>query len=127
MAVILPHKAVIGRSIMTPVLEAVFGSRSAAQTLLFLEAYGSGHALRIADTYGVPVSSIQRQLRRLESAGILISRTVGRTRLFEFNMRNPTVRDLRAFLESELDLMPEAETKAYYRQRQRPRRTAKGA
>lgn len=112
---------------MTPVLEAVFGSRSAAQTLLFLEAYGSGHALRIADTYGVPVSSIQRQLRRLESAGILISRTVGRTRLFEFNMRNPTVRDLRAFLESELDLMPEAETKAYYRQRQRPRRTAKGA
>lgn len=111
---------------MTPVLEGIFGSRSAAQTLLFLEAYGSGHALRIADTYGVAVSSIQRQLVRLENSGILVSRTVGRTRLFEFNTRNPTVRDLRTFLEAELDLMPEAETKAYYRQRQRPRRTAKG-
>jgi predicted transcriptional regulator len=110
---------------MTPVLDAIFGNRSAAQALLFIEAYGSGHALRIADTYEVPVSSIQRQLRRLESDGVLVSRTVGRTRLFEFNMRNPTVRNLRAFLVQELELMPEAELKAFYRQRQRPRRTGK--
>jgi hypothetical protein len=110
---------------MTPVLEALFGNRSAAQVLLFLEAYGAGHALRIADTYSVPVSSIQRQLRRLEASGVLLSRTVGRTRLFEFNMRNPTVRDLRAFLAAELELMPEAELKQHYRQRQRPRRTGK--
>ena len=34
---------------MNPVLESVFGNRSAMQVLLFLEAYGSGHALRIAD------------------------------------------------------------------------------
>jgi hypothetical protein len=110
---------------MTPVLEGILGSRSAAQVLLFIEAYGSGHGLRIADTYGVPVSSIQRQLRRLEAAGVLLSRTVGKTRLFEFNTRNPTVRSLRAFLSQELELMPEAEVKAYYRQRQRPRRTGK--
>ena len=112
---------------MTPALEAIFGSRSAAQVLLFLEAYGSGHALRIADTYSVSVSPIQRQLRRLEGEGVLLSRMVGRTRLFEFNTRNPTVRNLRAFLEAELDLIPEEEVKAYYRQRQRPRRTGKQA
>ncbi|MBS3957026.1 MAG: hypothetical protein KGZ40_05820 [Clostridiales bacterium] len=110
---------------MTPVLESIFGSRSATQVLLFLEAYGSGHALWIAKTYEVPVSSIQRQLRRLEANGVLLSRTVGRTRVFEFNTRNPTVRNLRSFLQAELDLLPEAETKAYYRQRQRPRRTGK--
>lgn len=110
---------------MTTVLEGVLGNRSAAQTLLFLEAYGSGHALRIANTYAVPVSSIQRQLRRLEDEGVLVSRTVGRTRLFEFNMRNPTVRNLRVFLAAELADLPEVEVKAYYRQRQRPRRTVK--
>lgn len=110
---------------MNPVLESVFGSRSAAQVLLFLQAYGTGHALRIADTYSVSVSPIQRQLRRLEAEGVLVSRLAGRTRLFEFNDRNPTVRNLRNFLEGELELMPEDELKAYYRQRQRPRRTKK--
>lgn len=112
---------------MTPALEAIHGNRSAAQVLLFLQAYGSGHALRIADTYSVSVSPIQRQLRRLERDGVLLSRMVGRTRLFEFNTRNPTVRNLRGFLEAELDRIPEEEAKAYYRQRQRPGRSAKQA
>jgi DNA-binding transcriptional MocR family regulator len=112
---------------MTPILEAVFGNRSAVQVLLFLEAYGSGHARRIADTYEVPLRSIQRQLQRLEANGVLVSRAVGRTRLFEFNMRSPSVRNLRVLLAAELDLLPEEDVKRYYRQRQRPRRTGKGA
>jgi sugar-specific transcriptional regulator TrmB len=111
---------------MNPVLETILGNRSAAQALLFLEAYGSGHASRIAATYGVPVNQIYLQLRRLEAGGVLVSRSVGRTRLFEFNMRNPTVRKLRDLLSAELDMMPAEEVRAYYRQRQRPRRTGKG-
>ncbi|TLM76773.1 MAG: ArsR family transcriptional regulator [Actinobacteria bacterium] len=110
---------------MTPALEGVLGNRSAAQVLLFIEAYGSGHALRIANTYGVAVSSIQRQLRRLEACGVLVSRMVGSARVFEFDPRNPTVRNLRPFLQAELASLPEAEANAYYRQRQRPRRTGK--
>ena len=35
---------------MNPVLEAIFGNRTAAWTLLFLQCYGEGHALRIAKT-----------------------------------------------------------------------------
>lgn len=110
---------------MTPTLEGIFASRSAAQVLLFLEAYGSGHALRIAKTYEVSLSPIQRQLRRLEIDGVLVSRLVGKTRLFEFNTRNPTVGNLRGFLAAELELLPEETVKQYYRQRQRPRRTGK--
>ncbi len=110
---------------MSPVLEAIFGNRSAAQTLLFLQAYGSGYASRIAQTFEVPVMAIQRQLRRLEAEGVLVSRTVGKTRVFEFNTRNPTVRNLREFLEAELVLLPESDVKAYFRQRQRPRRSGK--
>jgi hypothetical protein len=110
---------------MTPVLDSIFGNRSAAQVLLFLEAYGSGHASRIADTYAVSVNGIQRQLRRLELSGVLVSRPVGRSRIFEFNTRIPSVRNLRKMLAAELDLLPEAEAEAYYRQRQRPRRAGK--
>jgi hypothetical protein len=110
---------------MTPVLEAVFGSRSATQVLLYLQAYGSGYARGIAGTYDVPLNGVYRQLRRFEANGVLVSRTVGRSRMFEFNTRNPTVRNLRLFLEAELDLLPDEEVRAYYRQRQRPRRTGK--
>lgn len=110
---------------MTPVLDAIFGSRSAAQVLLFLEAYGSGHASRMATTYDVSVMGIQRQLKRLEAEGILVSRSAGRTRVFEFNTRLPTVKNLRRFLSDELDQLPKAYIQQYYRQRQRPRRTGK--
>ncbi len=110
---------------MTPVLEAILGSRSAAQVLLFLQAYGEGHASRIAKTYEVPLMAVQRQLHRLERDGVLFSRQVGRTRVFEFDTRNPTVRNLRGFLETELELLSEGELKRYFRQRQRPRRTGK--
>ena len=110
---------------MNPVLETILGNRSAAWVLLFLEAYGEGHASRIAKTYEVPVMGVQRQLQRLEANGVLISRMVGRTRLFVFNGRSPTVKNLREFLRQELDLLPESDVRRYYCQRQRPRRTGK--
>jgi DNA-binding transcriptional ArsR family regulator len=110
---------------MTPILESIFGNRSAVQVLLFLEAYGSGYASCIADTFDVSVMAVQRQLRRLEANGVLISRTVGKTRVFEFNTRNPTVRELRKFLAAELELLPKADIQEYFRQRQRPRRSGK--
>ena len=58
---------------MIPALEAIFGNRTAAAVLLYLENYGSGYASRIAKTYGLSVSIVQDQLRKLEGAGVLIS------------------------------------------------------
>ncbi len=110
---------------MIPAIEAIFGNKTAAGVLLFLENYGSGYASQIARTYDVPVSVVQDQLRKLEFAGLLVSRTVGRTRLFEFNPRNPTVRRLRTFLAEELKALPESLVKQYFRERQRPRRSGK--
>lgn len=110
---------------MTPALEALFGSRSAAQTLLFLQNYGEGHARRMATTFGVSHMAIQRQLRRLEDVGLLVSRMVGQARVFTWNPRSATVKGLRNFLEAELERLPEEVTQQYFRQRQRPRRTGK--
>ena len=110
---------------MIPALEAIFGNRTAAAVLLYLENYGSGYASRIAKTYGLSVSIVQDQLRKLEGAGVLISRTVGRTRVFEFNPRNPTARRLREFLAGELEALPKDIIKNFFRERQRPRRTGK--
>ena len=93
--------------------------------LLFLQNYGEGHASRIAKTFDVSVMGIQRQLNRLEANGVLASRSVGRTRVFTFNHRSPTVRHLQAFLEAELELLPTEIVGRHFRQRQRPRRVGK--
>lgn len=111
--------------LMTPVLEALFGNRSAAQVLLFLQNYGEGHARRIATTFDVSHMAIQRQLRRLEAEGLFVSRMVGSTREFSWNPGSATVRDLRVFLEAELERLPREITAQYFRQRQRPRRSGK--
>jgi DNA-binding MarR family transcriptional regulator len=110
---------------MNPVLEAALGNRTAAWTLLFITNYGEGHGLRIAKTFGLSLSMVQRQLTRLEANGVLVSRMVGRARVFSFNERNPTVRNLKQFLAAELDLLPDEDVRMYFRQRQRPRRSAK--
>lgn len=110
---------------MTPILDAIFGNRSAAQALLFIQAYGQGNANQIATTYGASQTGIYRQLVRLEAEGVFVSRLVGKARIFEFNTRNPTVRNLREFLATELENLPDEMAKQYYRERQRPRRTKK--
>ena len=66
---------------------------------MFLQNYGEGHASRIATTFDVPVMAIQRQLKRLEAEGILVSRMIGSSRVFTWNPRNASVADLRGFLE----------------------------
>lgn len=112
---------------MNPVLECVLGSRSATLVLLFIQNYDEGHASRIAKTFDVSVMGIQRQLKRLEENGVFASRMVGSSRVFTFNDRNPTVRNLRILLDAELEALPASFNKKYFRQRQRPRRGAKRA
>jgi len=66
--------------VTNPVLEAIFGNRTAALVLLFWQCYGEGHALRIAKTFGVGLNMAQRQLKRLEKEGVVVSRLVGNIR-----------------------------------------------
>ncbi len=110
---------------VNPVLEALFGNRTATCVLLFLQCYGEGHAQRIANTFGFGLNMTQRQLNRLEENGVLVSRRLGNMRIFSFNERNPTIQNLRTMLERELSTLPEADQEQYFRQRQRPRQTSK--
>ena len=65
-------------------LEAIFGSKNRERVLQFILANGDGYAKEIADFYGTSVDPIQKQLEKLELGGVLVSKSVGRTRLFVF-------------------------------------------
>jgi len=103
----------------------IFGTETTEKVLLYLQSYEEGYATAIADTFGISLNLVQRQLLKLEAEGPLVSQLKGRTRLFLWNPRYPFLKELRALLAKGLEMMPKAELAKYYRQRRRPRRTGK--
>jgi len=106
-------------------LEGVFGNIIIEKILFTLYFYGEGYPLGMAKTFGEPVNRFQQQLRRLEDAGVIVSRLSGRTRVYTFSPRYPFVNELKALVGKASGFLPEKEKNAYYRKRTRPRRAGK--
>ncbi len=106
-------------------LASLFGSRNAERVLIFLFAREEGYAREIARFFATDLKSIQNQLDKLEAAGILSSRAVGRTRPYTFNPRYPFLPELKALLEKALTFYPEEEREQLMMNRRRPRARGK--
>ena len=106
-------------------LNELFGSNAGEKTLLYLEAYGTGYAKKIAETFGIALSEVQKQLQKFERGGILVSRLSGKTRVFEWNPRFMFLKELRALLRKAIEYLPNDYQEKYFVSRQRPRRTGK--
>ncbi len=106
-------------------LESLFGNSTVEKILFYLNTYGEGYPLGMARNFGVPINRIQQQLRRLENGGIVVSRLLGKVRLYNLNPRYPFLEELRGLLSKAFQFVPEAEKENYYRKRTRPRRAGK--
>ncbi len=106
-------------------LETLLGSKSSEQVLIFLLARDEGYPTEIARFYDAELYAIQRQLERMESSNILVSRKVGRTRVYEFNPRYPFLQELKSILQKALRYYPEETQEDLLMNRRRPRRTDK--
>jgi len=106
-------------------LEEIFGSKNRERVLQYILANHQGYAKEIADFYASSVDPIQKQLERLELGGVLVSHTVGRTRIFTFNPRYAFKKELTALLEKAGTYYSQEEQEHLTRQRKRPRRTGK--
>ncbi|MGL6160324.1 winged helix-turn-helix domain-containing protein [Microbulbifer sp.] len=106
-------------------IEALVGSEGAERTLLFVEAREAGYAREISELYGISLNVVQKHLYRMEAGGLLVSETVGRTRVFRFNPRFPFLAETRALLRAVLMRLPESLRKELLMNRRRPRRTGK--
>ncbi len=106
-------------------LEILFGNRTTERILLHLLHYGEIHARGIAGDYGSAVSPFLRQLNRLEDAGILVSREVGRTRLYGFNPKSAYTTPLKKLVEITYESIPLTEREKIFHKRRRPRRKGK--
>jgi len=102
-------------------LASLFGSKNAERVLIFLSARDEGYAREIARFFETDLKSVQKQLDKLETAGVLSSRAVGRTRPYTFNPRYPFLSELKSLLEKALTFYPEEEREKLTMNRRRPR------
>lgn len=106
-------------------IENLVGNQTVEKVLLYIINYGEGHTSGIAETFDISKSQVRKQLLKLEAGGILVGRSVGNIRMFQFNPRCPYRKELETLLEKILSLIPKEDQEKYYRQRRRPRRTGK--
>jgi hypothetical protein len=106
-------------------LESVLGSISCERVLIFLVARDEGYAREIANFYATSLAPVQKQLDKLEAGGVLVSKTIGRTRLYVFNPRYPFLTELQAFLSKALSFYEQELQSRLLLDRRRPRRRAK--
>lgn len=105
-------------------IEVLLGSKNAERVLLYIFTRGEGYAREIASFYNTDLKPIQMQLDKFEKGGVLVSRSIGRTRPYELNPRYPFLNELRALLEKALSFYPAKEQEELTMNRRRPR--AKG-
>jgi hypothetical protein len=106
-------------------LQSLVGSRNAERILLFLLAREEGYPTEIARLFGTDLYGVQCKLDGLEAGGILVSKKVGRTRLYRFNPGYPLLVELKALLRKSLTFYPERLREELTMNRRRPRRRGK--
>lgn len=105
-------------------IEVLLGSKNAERVLLYILTREEGYAREIAGFYGTDLKPIQMQLDKFEKGGVLVSRSVGRTRPYVFNPRYPFLDELKALLAKALSFYSAKEQEDLTMNRRRPR--AKG-
>jgi predicted transcriptional regulator len=106
-------------------LTPLFGTENSERVLIFLLTRNEGYAREIAQFFDTNLYAIQRQLGKLEAGGVLVSRMVGRTRLYQFNPRYPFLTELKQLLEKAFSFYPPDIREELIMNRRRPRKRDK--
>ena len=105
-------------------LYTLFGE-TVSRTLLYIARFGDSYPTEIANNFSMNQRRVQYRMEKLEDAGILKSRLVGRTRVYRINPRYVLKNELLSILQKAHEYLPEEETESNYTQRRRPRTKGK--
>lgn len=106
-------------------LETIFGNQTAAKLMLYLFHYGEAYASGVSKDMGITLSQVQKQLDKFESAGILVSKKLGTTRIYQFNPKLGVVKNIIELIEVFYESIPLPEREKIFNKRRRPRRRGK--
>jgi hypothetical protein len=102
-------------------LAELFGSRAAESVLLHLFHYGESYGRAIAADFEISLDSVQRNLEKFESSGVLVCKKQGRTLLYSWNPRSRLAVKLKDLVEVIYESMPLEVRQIRFATRRRPR------
>ena len=106
-------------------LDKILGSETAMKLMLHLYHHSEIYPSAVAKDSGMSLSPVQRQCERFEEAGILISKLVGRTRVYIFNQKSPVTKAFMNMIKVYYDNLSIKDKEALFSARRRPRRAGK--
>lgn len=106
-------------------LEGIFGNKTAEKVLLHIFHYGESHASGISKDFSTALNPIIQQLNRFETAGVLVSKESGRSRIYSFNPKSPFTNPVKQIIEKAYESIPLADRQKIFKTRRRPRRKGK--
>ena len=107
------------------VLSELFGSETTVKCLIYLTAMGEGYPLEISKAFSISNTQVIRTLDKLEQADILWGEEAGRTRIYSLNKHWGLYRELKAFFDKVIAMMPLEDQEKYFMKRKRPRKKGK--
>lgn len=105
-------------------LDKLFGNETLALIFLNLFHYGEVYSGLVEKNTGTGSRAVLNQLNKMEEAGFLVSREVGRTRLYQFNPKSPFVKPLKEIINITYSNLSIKMKEKMFKERMRPR--AKG-
>ena len=106
-------------------LGQLLGSVNKERVLIYLFVRGKGYPREISRFYKSALYPLQKALENLEAAGVIVSKSVGKTREYEFNPRYAARTELQALIGRAFELYPLGLRDELRTNRSRPRRAGK--
>lgn len=106
-------------------IETIFGNVTAAKVMLYLFHYGEAYASGIANDMKITKSQVIKQLNKFEEAGILVSKSMGKIRVYTFNPKLGVTKKLKELIQVFYEAMPPEQREELFSERRRPRRKGK--
>jgi hypothetical protein len=106
-------------------VEGIFGNKTAEKVLLHIFHYGESHAAIVAADFKISITPVRKQLNRFELAGILVSKEVGKSRVYSFNKKSVFTNPIKNIIELVYESIPLDEREKLFHVRRRPRKKGK--
>jgi DNA-binding transcriptional ArsR family regulator len=106
-------------------LDKILGSDTAMKIMLHLCHYGEIYPSAVANDYQISLSAVQKQFERFEDAGVLVSKLVGKTRVYLFNKKSPVTKPFIDLVKVYYDSLSLPDKEKIFASRRRPRRPGK--
>lgn len=106
-------------------LDKILGSEVAMKIMLHLVHYNEIYPTAVAKDYHLALSPVQRQFSRFEEAGVLVSKLVGKTRVYMFNKKSKVAMKVYELAKLYYDGLSLKDKEKIFSERRRPRRANK--